>query len=100
MKTLSDLDEGLTKTRVHEWGNLSKLSEAQLDAIERSANEDDRIFQRWRRQLPPQQDGFHLAWALRAGFGRHIKERSERERFLSLFGPISMVGDYRKPNFL
>jgi nitrate reductase NapE component len=24
--------------------------------------------------------------------GRHIKERSERERFLSLFGPISMVG--------
>ena len=35
---------------------------------------------------------FHLAWALWAGIGRHIKERSERERFLSLFGPISMVG--------
>ena len=35
---------------------------------------------------------FHVAWALWAGIGRMIKSRSERERFLSLFGPISMVG--------
>ncbi len=35
---------------------------------------------------------FHFAWALWAGIGRQIKARSERERFLSLFGPISLVG--------
>jgi hypothetical protein len=35
---------------------------------------------------------FHFAWALWAGLGRRVKPRSERERFLSLFGPISMVG--------
>lgn len=35
---------------------------------------------------------FHFAWALWAGIGRRIKPRSERERFLSLFGPISLVG--------
>ena len=35
---------------------------------------------------------FHFAWALWASIGRKMKPRSERERFLSLFGPISMVG--------
>ncbi len=35
---------------------------------------------------------FHFAWALWAGISRRIKARSERERFLSLFGPISTVG--------
>jgi len=35
---------------------------------------------------------FHFAWALWSGIGRQIKPRSERERFLSLFGPISLVG--------
>ncbi len=35
---------------------------------------------------------FHLTWALWAGIGRRMKARSERERFLSLFGPISLMG--------
>ena len=47
-----------------------------------------RVHRRWRLM------GFffHFAWALWAGIGRQIQLRSERERFLSLFGPISMVG--------
>jgi len=35
---------------------------------------------------------FHAAWAIWAGTARRITPRSERERFLSLFGPISLVG--------
>jgi hypothetical protein len=40
LKTLSDLDEGLTKQRAHEWSML------QLDETERIANEEDRIVTR------------------------------------------------------
>jgi nitrate reductase NapE component len=47
-----------------------------------------RVRRRWRLM------GLFLcfAWALWAGIGRQIKPHCERERFLSLFGPISMVG--------
>lgn len=46
LQTLSDLDEGLTKQRTHEWSMLAKLTEHQLDAIERAANEADRLLTR------------------------------------------------------
>jgi hypothetical protein len=46
LKTLSDLDEGLTKQRTHEWSMLAKLTEGQLDRIERVANDEDRIVTR------------------------------------------------------
>ena len=46
LKTLSDLDKGLTKQRTHEWSMLARLTEDQLDEIERAANEADRVVTR------------------------------------------------------
>jgi hypothetical protein len=46
LRTLSDLDESLTRQRVHEWGTLANLTDNQLNELERVANEEDRLITR------------------------------------------------------